>query len=162
MSPFRFAARRATHLFAGLSLALAATACDNNPLLVTQQKLATTSVVLTIAGAGVQTQTLTWTTATGAVAPATITLPTGATRTVTTQFLRADGTSDPVVTAGDYRLDFSGSGNAVAVTKTSSFGGTITTGSTAGTTVLTMRLMNVEANSAAYTSSQMTFQVQTP
>jgi hypothetical protein len=170
MSSFRFLAPRATRLLAALSLALAAAACDNNPLFV-EPKLATTSIVLTVAGGGALPQTLTWTTATGAVVPARITLPTivlptgtlGTARTVTAQFLRANGTSDPVVTAGDYRLDFDvASGNSATIAKTGSFGATITTGTTDGNTVLTMRLVNVSEARTEYTSSQVSLQVQTP
>lgn len=171
MSPFRFPAPRAARLLAGLSLGLAAAACDNNPLLVPEPKLATKTIVVTFAGGGAQPQTLTWTTATGAVVPSTVALPTivlptqtlGTTRTVTAQFLRADGTSDPVVTAGDYRLDLDvASGNTASIARTGSFGATITTGTTAGNTVLTMRLVDVVEERTAYTSSQVNLQVQTP
>ena len=170
MSPFRIRAPRATRLLAGLSLALAAAGCDNNPLVI-EPKLATQTIVLTIAGGNALPQTLTWTTATGAVVPATITLPTiatptktlGTTRTVTAQFLRANGTSDPVVTAGDYRLDFGvASGNSASIARTGSFGAMVTTGNSAGNTMLTMRLVNVLEERTEYTSSQVTVQVQDP
>ena len=170
MSPFRFLAPRATGLLAALSIALVAAACDNNPL-VQVPKLSTTSIVLTISGGGALPQKVTWTTATGAVAPATIAIPTialptgplGTSRTVTAQFLRANGTSDPVVTAGDYRLDFDvASGNTATIARTGSFGATITTGTTAGNTVLTMRLVDLEKGRDEYTSSQVSLQVLAP
>ena len=170
MSPFRFPAPRVARLLAGLSFGLAAAGCDNNPL-VQEPKLATKTIVVTFAGGGAQPQTLTWTTATGAVTPATVALPKivlptqtlGTTRTVTARFLRADGTSDPVVTAGDYRLDFDvASGNTATIARSGSFGATVTTGTTDGSTVLTMRLVNVSETRAEYTSGQVSLQVQTP
>ena len=164
MTMLASASRRATRVLAALSLAFLATACDDDDEGVgPEPEPETTSIVLTLAGTGVANQTITWNTANGAVTPATITLAPGASRTVTAQFLRGDGTADPIVTSQLFRLDFNPtSGNAVTVAKNGNLAATITAGSTPGTTVLTMELFHLEENHEEYTSNAVTFQVQAP
>ena len=152
--------RRATRVLAALALATFAAACDDDDAVAPEPEPETASIVLTVAGTGVANQTLTWNTSSRAVTPASITIPAGATRTVTAQFLRADGSADPVVNANDFRLDFTvASGTSATIAKNGNLAATITAGNTAGATQVSMALFHLEEGHQEYTSNAVTITV---
>jgi hypothetical protein len=73
---------------------------------------------------------------------------------VTAQFLRDDGSPDPVVNEDDFRLDFTATGGTgVTVTKTGSLTATITANGTAGQFVtFTLALFHLEEGHEEYES----------
>ena len=152
-------ASRTLRAFVGLTAVLFATAAcdDDDPVAV---EPATTRIVLTI-GTGTGAQTVTWNTQNATVTPATITIPAGQSRTVTAQFFRADNSADPVITESDFRLDFTRTGTAVNITKTSNLGATLTATGTAGQSItFTMQLIHLEEGHPEYTSNAITVTVQ--
>ena len=152
---------RAMRAFAVLAaVSLMATACDDDDPTEPDPEPATTRIVLTI-GTGAGAQTVTWNTQNATVAPTTITIPAGQSRTVTAQFFRADNSTDPVVTESDFRLDFVRTGTAVTITKTSNLTATLAATGTAGQSItMTMQLVHLAEGHNEYVSNALTVTVQ--
>ncbi len=146
-------ARRAAHTVLALTAAaILTTACGDDPA-APDDEPDTTRIVLTV-GTGATAQTVTWTTANGSVSPATVTSPAGQSRVVTAQFLRADGSADPIVTAADFRLDLTPvTGTGVTVAKTGNLAATLTAGGTSGQSVtMTLALFHLGEGHNEYVS----------
>ena len=155
--PLTTRALRALAMIAAVSVM--ATACgDDDP--VPSEEPTTTRIVLTI-GTGTGAQTVTWNTQNATVTPTTITIPAGQSRTVTAQFFRADNSVDPVITESDFRLDFTRTGTAVTITKTSNLGATLMATGTAGQSItFSMELIHLEEGHPEYESNAVTVTVQ--
>lgn len=154
-NPLAYRALRMLALLATVSIV--ATACDDDDP-VGEQEPNTQRVVLTI-GTGATAQTITWTTANATVSPNTITIPRGESRTVTAQFLRSDGTPDPVINATDFRLDFAVTGTGITVTKNGNLGATITAGNAAAQPTIIMKVVHLDEGHDEYVSTAVTVNV---
>lgn len=100
-----------------LALSLSAAACDDGPTEADDEP-EVESIRLTVGGT--QTVTLTDNSQSGPVRiPANTAVP------VTAEFLRANGTPDPLVNTQDFRLDVTPLGGGVSFQRTAPFGGTI-------------------------------------
>lgn len=154
--PLTTRAMRAFAVVAAISL-IAAACDDSDPI---EPEPATTRIVLTV-GTGAGAQTVTWNTQNATVAPTTITIPAGQSRTVTAQFFRADNSTDPVITESDFRLDFVRTGTAVTITKTSNLSATLAATGAAGQSItMTMQLVHLAEGHNEYVSNALTVTVQ--
>lgn len=83
-------------------------------------------------------------TVTGAGATPSVRIPVGAT-TVAAQFLRADGSADPVVTATTFRLEVAGLAGGVTFARSGAFGGTLNATTATSTNIpITFSLFHIE------------------
>ena len=147
------AARRARTALAATAVALLAAACDNSPT-EAEDEPEVDRIVLTV-GTGAGVQTLTYNVNNGQVTGGPITLPANTPRTLSAQFLRADGTPDPLVTEVDFRLDLNVANPAVAVfTRTSNLGGSLQGIQSGQSTTFTIALVHIEENHEEYGPSQ--------
>ncbi|MGQ0813717.1 MAG: hypothetical protein ACT4O1_04560 [Gemmatimonadota bacterium] len=121
-----------------LALTLFAGACDDDP--VDEGDEPNVGIVRLTVG----TQTVTWTKATGAVTGGPIVLTANTNVAVTAAFLLANGNSDPVVTAAEFRLEVEPASSNVTFTSTGAFTGTLR-GATAGTTTANFQLHHIPA-----------------
>ena len=144
-----------------LGVALLVTgACGDDPVSSDEQEASTATVILSVTG-GAAAQTLTWNTDDGSVTGGPIVIPAGQTRTITaTQFLRSNGTADPVVTTGTFRLDVETTG-PVTFTRgaAGNFAGTLTAGGAGGGT-LRLFLHHLGEEHDEYESAAVTVTVQ--
>lgn len=155
---------RALRAFATAAVfSMIATACGDDPI-APDDEPDTTRIVLTITGTGAATQVITWNTENGSVTPATVTIPVSQSRAVAAQFLRADGSVDPIINDVDFRLDFNATGGqGVTITKNGNLAATITAGATAGqSATFTLALFHLEEQHEEYESSAGALTVTVP
>jgi hypothetical protein len=128
-------------------------ACDDDPVEAEPEPEVAT-LRLTVG-----TQVVTVNVESGTVTGGPITLPVGA-RTVQAEFLRADGTPDPIVTATAFRLDVTPTSTAVVTfARTSAFSGTLTGLQSGQSTPVAFALFHLEEQHNEF-SRPVTVQVQ--
>ena len=158
VTPFAFRAVRSLALGLALSATVAACGDDDDEA---AEEPNPANVTLTITG-GASPQTLTWNVGNQAVTGGPIAIPAGQTRTITlTQALRADGTPDPVVTTGTFRLDVLTENNVTfSRGSAGNFAGTLTAGAAGGGSVA-FELYHLGENHREYgPSNEVTVTVQ--